>query len=50
MGWPPLLDGGQKCIRFDKLEGEELRPGGAVRLESLEGDGVSWSLEGNVRP
>ena len=36
--------------RFDKLEGEELGPGGALGPESLEGDGVAWSLEGNVRP
>jgi hypothetical protein len=25
-------------------------PGGAVGPESLEGDGVAWSLEGDVGP
>ena len=36
--------------RFDKLEGEELGPGGALGPESLEGDGVACSRDGDVEP
>ena len=35
---------------FDKLEGEELGPGGALGPESLEGDGVACSRDGDVEP
>ena len=35
-------------VEFVKLKGEELEPGGVEESEALEGDGVAWSLGGDV--
>jgi len=35
-------------VEVVELSGEELEPGGVKGPEALEGDGVAWSLEGDV--
>ena len=35
-------------VEFVKLKGEELESGGVEGSEALEGDGVAWSLGGDV--